>query len=184
MAAVSRWVPESWSPAVEWTTWLPYLDTLAALASDEPALPWMQADAALSGVALDDAAARRLAIAEAPFAALFDGQSPADIRTRWQGRWAALQPGVTTDEAAGLRLLVAEVQKFLAASRLRGIGRNDRRDAHARLDARATSLVHRCAEEPVAVFGYLSLVALDLLRLRDGLLRRALFREESGEEAA
>jgi hypothetical protein len=59
-----------------------------------------------------------------------------------------------------------------------------RRDAHKRLDALAMGLVHRRAEEPVAVFCYLVLVALDLQRLRDGLLRRALFRDEPAELVA
>ena len=184
VAAASRWAPESWSPAVAWTAWLPYLDALASLAGDEPTLPWMHSDAVLSGVALDDVSARQLAIAAAPFGVLADGKSPAAMRSRWFDHWTGLQPRVTDEEAAGLALIVAGVQRYLAAIRLPGAGRNKRRDARAQLDALGTALAHRHAEQPVAIFAYLSLVALDLQRLRDGLLRRALFREEPGERAA
>jgi hypothetical protein len=184
VAAVSRWVPEPWSLAVAWTAWLPYLDAIASLANDEPALPWMRTDAVLSGIALDDASARQLAIAEAPFGVFADSKSPRAMRARWFGHWAALQPQVTADEEAGLRLLVTGVHRYLAANKLPGARRNKRRDARAQLDALATAVAHRHAEEPVAIFAYLSLVALDLQRLRDGLLRRALFREQPGERAA
>ena len=184
VAAASRWVPEPWSSAVAWTTWLAYLDPLASLTSDEPALPWMGTDAVLSTIALDDVSARQLAMAAAPFGALADGKSPAAMRARWFDHWMGLQPRVTADEQAGLGLLVAGVQRYLAANRLPGASRNKRRDARSQLDGLATALAHRHAEEPVAIFAYLSLVALDLQRLRDGLLRRAVFREEPGERAA
>ena len=184
VAAASRWVPDPWSPAVAWAAWLPYLDALASLAGDEPALPWMRTDAVLSTIALDDVSARQLAIAAAPFGVLADSKSPAAIRARWFDHWTELQPRVTDEEAAGLALIVAGVRRYLAATRLPRAGRNKRRDARAQLDALATALAHRHAEQPVAVFAYLSLVALDLQRLRDGLLRRALFREEQGERAA
>jgi hypothetical protein len=184
VAAVGGWVPEPWSQAVAWTTWLPYLDALASLANDEPALPWMRADAALSRVALDDLAARRIAITNAPFGVLADGRSPADMRARWFHHWAALQPRVTADEEAGLHSLVAGAQHYLGANRLHGVSRMNRHDARMHFDALATALVHRHAEEPAAVFGYLSLVALDLQRLRDGLLRRTVFSEQPGERAA
>ena len=182
--AVSRWVPEPWSAAVAWTAWLPYLDALAWLLREKPVLSWMQADAILSDVALHDTAARRLAMADAPFGTLANDDNPGDLRARWFRRWTALCPRVTADEEAGLRLLVAGVQRYLAAGKRRGMDRNKRRDVRTRLDALATGLLHRRAEEPVAVFCYLSLVALDLQRLREGLLRRALFLDESAERAA
>ena len=36
VAAVSRWVPGPWIPAVKWTAWLPYLDGIAWLMREEP----------------------------------------------------------------------------------------------------------------------------------------------------
>ena len=182
--AVSHWVPNAWSPAVEWTAWLPYLDALAWLARGKPVLPWMQPDAVLSTIAVQDVAARRSALADAPFGVLASEDTPAGMRARWFDHWTSLHPQARDDEKAGLRLLVVGVQRYFAAIDRRRASRNDRREAHERLEEVATGLVHRHAEKPVAVFCHLLLVALDLQRLRDGLLRRALFRDEPGEQAA
>jgi hypothetical protein len=184
VAAVGRWVPELWRPAVTWTTWLPYLDSLAWLMREEPALEWMRHDAVLSALAIDDIAARRLAIINSPFRSLTGQDSPGSMQSRWFDRWMALGPSTNDDETAGLRTLVAAVRRYLDTSASRSTSRSARNDALASLASRATRLVHRHAEEPVVVFCYLLLVALDLVRLRDGLLRRALFRDQPAEKAA
>ena len=106
------------------------------------------------------------------------------MRARWFEQWASLCAHASDDENAGLRLLVVAIQRYFATIDRRRASRNDRREARERLEAVATGLVHRRAEEPVAVFSYLSLVALDLQRLRDGLLRRTLFSNDAGEQAA
>ena len=177
--AVRHWVPESWSPAVAWTTWLPYLDALAWLAGGGTVLPWMQADAVLSGVA-----ARELAVGHATFGILPDDDTPAGWRARWFDHWTSLYPKTRDEEKAGLRLLVAAVQRYFGTLERPGSSRTERREASERLEADAAGLVHRRAEAPVVVFCHLALVALDLQRLRDGLLRRALFRDEAAEQAA
>lgn len=184
VSAVSRWVPEPWVPAVRWTTWLPYLDSVSWLMREETVLEWMPHDAVLSRLAIDDLAARRLAIAASPFRPLTDQDAPGNLQARWFDRWMALFPSTNDDETAGLRTLVAAVSRYLDATAGRDASRSGRRDARAELAGRATHLIHRHAEEPVVVFCYLLLVALDLHRLRDGLLRRALFRNQPGEKAA
>jgi hypothetical protein len=184
VAAVSRWVPETWRPAVNWTAWLPYLESLAWLTRDEPALEWMRHDAVLAALALDDVAARRLALADSPFKSLTDENSHQDLQARWFAQWMALCPSMNEDETAGLHALVAAVRRYLDTHAGRSTNRSQRNDARTRLADRAIRLLHRHAEEPVVVFCYLTLVALDLQRLRDGLLRRALFRDESAEKAA
>jgi hypothetical protein len=182
--AVSHWVPNAWSPAVAWTAWLPYLDALTWLTRGEPVLPWMQPDAVLSTVAVQDVAARRTAMADAPFGALAGEDMTSHMHARWFEHWTSLYPQNRDNEIAGLRLLVVAIETYFAAIDRRRVSRNDRRAARERLEAVATGLVHRRAEEPVAVFCHLLLVALDLQRLRHGLLRRALFRDEQGEQAA
>lgn len=184
VAAVSRWVPESWSSAVAWCAWLPYLDALASLMRGQTALAWMQADTVLAAVALNDLAARPVAIASAPFGELANGDPDEGLRARWFDRFTERCPQAGSEEGANLGLLVAGVRRYLAAIEPRGVSPGKRRDARKRLDALAMGLVHRRAEEPVAVFSYLALVALDLQRLRDGILRRALFRDEPGELVA
>jgi hypothetical protein len=182
--AVSHWVPDAWAPVVAWAAWLPYLDTLASLTGGGTVLPWMQADAVLSGVALRDVAARELAISDAAFGMLADDDAPAGWRARWFDHWTSLYPKTRDDEKAGMWMLVAAIQRYFAVIDRPGNSRTERREAGERLAADATGLVHRRAEAPVVVFCHLALVALDLQRLRDGLLRRALFRDENGEQAA
>jgi hypothetical protein len=96
----------------------------------------------------------------------------------------ALCPSMRDEETVGIRALVTGVGRYLDASAGQSVSRSARNDARSRLVGDATRLVHRHAEEPVVVFCYLLLVALDLLRLRDGLLRRALFRDPPAEIAA
>jgi hypothetical protein len=182
--AVRHWVPDAWSPAVAWATWLPYLDALAWLAGGGAVLPWMQADAVLSVVAMRDVADRKLVLGNAAFGILADDDTPAGWHARWFDHWTSLYPKTRDDEKAGLRLLVAAIRRYFATIDRPGTSRTERREASERLEADATGLVHRRAETPVVMFCHLSLVALDLQRLRDGLLRRALFRDETAEQAA
>ena len=141
----------------------------------------MQADPVLSDVAARDMAAREIAMGNATFSVLAADDAPAGWRTRWFDHWTSLYPKTRDDEKAGLRLLVAAVQRFFTTIERPGISRTERREASERLEADATGLIHRRAETPVVAFCHLALVALDLQRLRDGLLRRALFPDETGE---
>lgn len=184
VAAIRHWVPEPWMPALAWTAWLPYLDPVAWLMAENPALAWMREDVVLHDLALDDASARRLAIANSPFGVLADGDAFAGLQVRWFERWIALWPPANEEEITGLHALVTAARRYLDANRGRRTRPDARRDARRRLETRATGLMHHRTEEPVVVFCHLLLVALDLQRLRDGLLRRALFRDEPGGRAA
>ncbi len=184
VTAVSRWVPERWSPAVQWTAWLPYLDAVAWLMRGQPVAAWMEKDAVLGDLSIDDTTARRHAVAESAFGILTDGDGPEDLRARWFDHWTRLHPATGAGEKAGLRALVSAVIHYRTAIDSRGAGRAERADARTRLGARVTSLVHRHAAQPVAVFSHLLLVSLDLQRLRDGMLRRTLFSDEFEEQAA
>jgi hypothetical protein len=184
VAAVSRWVPEPWIPATRWTAWLPYLDSVAWLMREETVLEWMRRDAVLAELAMDDIEARRIAINDSPFRPLTERDAPGNLQARWFEHWMTLSASTSDDETAGLEALVAAVGRYLDTNASRDASVSGRRDARASLVDRTTRLVHRHAEAPVVVFCYLSLVALDLQRLRDGLLRRVLFRDQPGEIAA
>lgn len=184
VAEAGRWVPESWLPATRWTAWLPYLDSIAWLMREKTVLEWMRHDAILSGLAIADRAARRLAMMESPFGQLIEPGDPANLRARWFDGWVMLSPSMNDDERAGLQALVDATGRYLLATASRASSRSERRDASAQLVRRAIHLMHRHAEEPAVVFCHLLLVALDLQRLRDGLLRRALFNDRLVENAA
>ncbi len=184
VAAVGHWVPEQWVPALAWTAWLPYLDALAWLIAERPALAWMRDDAVLRDFAIDELAARRLAIVDSPFNVFANDDASVNVQAAWSEHWRALCPTSDDEETAGLDAFVDAVARHIESGRDRGRPPGERRDAHHSLVAFATGLMHRRIEEPVVVLCHLLLVALDLLRLRDGLLRRALFRDEATERAA
>ena len=184
VAAVGRWVPEPWQAAVGWTAWIPYIEAVAWLLADEPPLPWMHDDPVLSGLALDDPAGRRLAIAGSPFAALDEDDPRSSPERGWLAHWQSLWPATSDEESADLQRLVDAVRDYLAATARDGVTLRDRREARAVLVDRVTATMRRRIEQPVVVFCYLVLFALELQRLRDGLLRRALFNVEARERAA
>jgi len=184
VGAVARWVPEPWSPAVEWAAWLPYLEAIAGLMRDEPVLAWMRDDGVLRAIAIDDRSARLRAIDDSPFGVLADSGAPGTVHTRWFARWAALAPDTSADEEAGLQALTATVRDYLDTARGQSASPGAPRNARARVTGRAIRLVHSRVEEPVVVFCHLLLVALELQRLRGSLLRRALFDGQPGEQAA
>jgi len=179
VAGAARWVPARWRAAVEWTARLPDLPALDLLAEDASALPWMRSDPVLSPLAIDDPELRRSAMAASPYAPLLEpaaGGEPADA---WLRHWRTLWP--SDDAGAGpLDALVTLLQRYrreLGAAR-RGETTADRHRALARLVLR---MLRRHREQPVAVFCHLCLTALELHRLRDGLVRRALFNDVARE---
>jgi hypothetical protein len=184
VAAIRHWAPEPWMTAVAWTAWLPYLDPVAWLIDDNRALAWMHDDTVLRELAIDELSARRLAIANSPFGVLAHDDASTSLKRHWFERWKALWPPSHEDEITGLEALVSAVRRYLAANREKGERPDARRGAIRRLETYTTGLIHHRTEEPVVIFCHLLLVALDLQRLRDGLLRRALFRDVAREQAA
>ena len=184
VADVARWVPDRWQPAIEWAAWTPYIQPLAWLLADEPALPWMAEDPVLAELAVDDSGARRAAICASPLAALMASEAETALPERWFSHWRSLWPATNDEEATGLQSLIDAASVYLDTIARHGTGLRDRRDARASLVRHATRMMHQHVEQPVVVFCHLIVFALELQRLRDGLLRRALFNDETREHAA
>lgn len=184
VAAVTRWVPERWQAAVEWTGWLPYLDAVAYLLRGGAVLAWMRDDPVLTVIAIEDPDARRPAIEASPFGTPDGVGTAAALRTRWLTQWRTLWPRTSRAESAGLQRFAARLRDFDAASVRQAATREDRSEARMVLAFRLARILRQQSQEPVVVFCHLALVALDLQRLRDGLLRRALYRDGAGEKAA
>ena len=164
----ASWVPERWRPAVAWTAWLCDLPTLARLEQGGEILSWMADDTQLAPFAIDDRALRHRELISAGLGALASGN---DVLTAWrqhfEALWPAGDPGIRR-----LRNLVERVDIYRLEPETRAGPRTAPGQA---LEARATRLIRRNFQEAVTVFTHLLLVALDLGRLRDGLVRRALF---------
>lgn len=167
----ARWVPPGWRAAVAWTSWLADLPALARLVRGGEVPPWVQNDAVLAPFALDDPGLRRREMAAAGLAALFDADGAvAGWRRHFEASWPARDAATARLEAYAD--FVERYRDRLAANEIDAA-------THAasleRLETRSLKLIRRSLSEPVTICCYLLLVALDLKRLRDGLLRRALF---------
>ena len=103
----------------------------------------------------------------------------------WRGDWHRLMPEIAPADAAGLAELERHVDRFLVENG-RADGATPARSAELRdrLEQRAVSLFRRHAGRPAALFAHLLLAALDLQRLRGGLLRRRLLTPEPQRSAA
>ncbi|MDH3757884.1 MAG: hypothetical protein OES93_08525 [Gammaproteobacteria bacterium] len=166
-----RWVPARWRAAVAWTAWLAELPAISHLLQGGAAPAWMNEDPFLSPFAAEDADIVRSAIEEALPGLGADDGSGDDGRAGWLRHWRALWP----DEAAGDPAL-ADLVSLLGRPGIVGDakGVDDwRRD----LELHALRILHGRREQPVTVYCHLLLSALELHRLRQGLLQRALFND-------
>ena len=165
--AVASWMPQRWQPALRWFGRLSDLALIDALQRDARDAHWLRRDESL---AASCTAASSAALAPDANA----GES--DIATRWLAEWTRRLPGDAHDAA----LLRQPAERLLP--RLRG-------PEHARSAADEPTrralhkLFRRHAATAVAAFAHLALVALDVERLRGGLVMRALF-ENPPETAA
>ena len=96
----------------------------------------------------------------------------------WLSHWRRLWP----DDGAGdpgLRLLVSLVERHRTGGDGDAAG-----DWRENLERRAVGILRRHRERPVTVFCHLLLCAVELHRLRQGLLQRTLFNDLAREAAA
>ena len=164
----ASWVPERWRPAVAWTAWLCDLPVLAYLEQGGEALAWMTDDAQLAPFAINDDALLRQELSTAGLGTLAGRD---DVLTAWREHFEALWP----PGDPGVRRLGNLVDHVDIYRREPETGRPAGAAPRQPLEASAARLIRRNFREAVTVFSHLLLVALDLGRLRDGLVRRALF---------
>lgn len=171
---VASWQPSAWRPAVLWVAVLADLPAVSHLLRDRPAAGWMRDDRYLAPVALDNQADRHKAFQLSPFApiarAFDEGRAPAD---GWLYCWGKLWPDRRPTGRHALDGLAALFTRHLDRLAKSGeVGSEPSRNLLAK------DLVHvfrREAQRPASVFAHLGLAALDLERLRGGLVRRSLF---------
>ena len=176
---VARWQPQRWQAATRWFATLIELPLIETLRHGGPPARWLHEDERLAAFAQPDPAQRRVALRAAglaPFAAAHAGQDERSTAVIWLDEWRRMAPHDGHDPA----LLRRPAELLLP--HLGGAGRARDAAAQATCD-QLSKLFRRHAGSAVAVFAYLSLVALDLERLRGGVLVRCLF-PPGGEPAA
>jgi len=181
VAELADWVPQAWRPAVLWTSLVPHLPLIDGLLGGA-APAWIEQDPAFAELATTDRAARRVAPASSPLAALVAlGTREGPLAARWHVHWHSLWPRRPAADRALLEIASA-IKAHIG--RLEHAGLQETSAPYrGELAIALTRLFRQHAGTPAALFCHLALVALDLERLRGGLVRRRLF-EPNAKDAA
>ncbi|NIR32302.1 MAG: hypothetical protein GWN84_23980 [Gammaproteobacteria bacterium] len=177
---VAVWCPGVWRPAVAWAALLVDLPAIAHCLSHARLPAWMRGDPALLPFAATERSARIEALQQSEWAPVVRRWlADASVLGAWMEHWETLWAGDGRTRTALGRLASAvreHMRQTAQADPTRAAGDGARRE----LEARATRLFRRHTQQPPAVFAHLALIALDLERMRDGLMRRSLFGEGEG----
>ncbi len=174
VAELATWVTPSWLPAVLWVAHLPDLPVLDSLFKGAGP-DWTREDPVFAPFArgdLQDHAAELEASPFAVYSASIDRNG--SLGAQWLAHWRTLWPRSANRDRRGLDDLVGVI-----ANHFESLARADLQDASSPyrhdLERGATRLFRQYAGTPAALFSHLTLGALDLERLRGGLIRRRLF---------
>lgn len=177
---VARYLPAPWRDAVLWCRWLPLLGLFDHLgrqpgteAGSTAALPgWVSQDDRLSAL-VDDGVIDATAARQAGIDALLSGEGAGQ---QWLDGWRQRWPRCKRDYLGAVDALAARCAAHLDA--FRDSPSDKTWPLRQALRERLRLQFHLRLLQPVAVFIFLALVALDLERLRRALLDRALFQAE------
>jgi hypothetical protein len=172
------WVPLRWRGAVAWTSRLAELPAVSHLLHGGAALPWMADDPVLSAFAAEDADTARAAIEELLPDLTTVGNEENDALAAWLRSWQRLWPDDAKRDPT-LEGLVTLIERHARDS-----GASEATDWRGDLERHALRVLRGRREQPVTIFCHLLLSALELHRLRQGLLQRAVFNDLDMEAAA
>ncbi len=183
VAEVAAWAPPTWQPAVIWVAYIPDLLVLDRLLSGD-APGWTRDDPIFAPFASSEPEKRVAVLDDSPFAPL----SPANDRgatmsERWLTQWRALWPHRCAVDCRWLDELAKTVADHFGQLARAGVQETSIRYRHD-LARAVTRMFRRRSGTPVALFAHLVLLALDLERLRGGVMRRRLFAAELKERTA
>lgn len=174
VAELGTWVTPSWQPAVLWVAYLPDMPVLDSLFKD--AGPgWTREDPVFAPFARGNLQDHAAEIEASPFALLSAATDRnGSLGAQWLAHWRTLWPRLSDSDHRDLDDLVGVVASHfesLARAGLQDSSSPYRQD----LEHEATRIFRRSAGAPAALFSHLTLAALDIERLRGGLIRRRLF---------
>lgn len=172
---IASFSPIPWRPAISWCSILPALPAIDCLHQDDRPPAWLKKDPALT--ALDSPAAIDSISHEASpglrSATILSPQTQQPLAA-WALSWRRLWPRMSARQVLPLTRLQDAVANHLQA--MRDSGHRQNGDAlRAELGASFTRYFRRYAGSIVAVFCHLGLTALDVERMRGGLVERRLF---------
>jgi len=197
---LAGWAPTPWRPAVLWATHLLDIAVVGHLWTQAP-LRWMQSDPVLARYAAagDRAGERRAALVSGPLAPLgralarhaaaagrtepdarlkSSGADPAPLPTAlagWLAHWRSLWPAASPTFSAEQRAALERLRDDVLAHRRR-FAQLPPADTGAAREALATRVLARMRMDPVqpvSLFAYLVVLAIDVERLRAECLVQA-----------
>lgn len=167
------WAPPSWRAAIEWVGWLPWLPLLEHLARGDRVPDWAAMDDQLRVLSDPGGLVDPRGLMAAGLADLIADGDPSEVGARWQAAWRERWPGCRQQCRHDLEGLATLLQRHLDAFRSGSSAAAwGLREA---LRERLCSHLHQHLIQPVALFGYLAILFLDLERLRGALVGRAVF---------
>lgn len=176
VAEVARWGPPEWRPAVLWTSHLADLPAIDALLKGER-LVWAQQDAGLLAFLESEQQP-----AQSPLAPLLPAPGrESTLAHRWYAHWRTLWP---RGDAQRALIHLTDMTKVHFGRLVRADRQETSIPYRRELARNVTRMFRRYGCSPIAVFCHLTLVALDLERLRGGLVRRRVFAIAGAKEAA
>lgn len=172
---MTTWLPTRWQQAVLWVRTAVDLPAVVHLMRGGSVFSWMREDPALQAIAAADADTRLRELSATEMAPLAD--QLADSKTAvaaWVAHWRSLWPPQPSQHA-GLEKLSQHLRDHMGVMQSADVAVSEMTAQKERLERQLVRLIRTHQQRPVAMFSYLGLLALDLQRLRGGLVRRALF---------
>lgn len=170
---LATWHPREFQAWLMWCAWLPWLSLIGELAASRPMPQWLLADPVCGPVALGSPTERAAAVARtalAPLAPAITVRAP--IGMLWRTHWQELQPQSDPQKDDLVRRLLRTVEAHFG--RLSG-DTGSTPASRTELAEHVVKLFRAAAGTVVVSVCHLTLLALDLERLRGGLATRCAF---------
>ena len=170
---VAAWQPEQWREGTRWMRWITYLPSLQKLARGGRAPAWMRADPVLGPIVAREPRERAPALAGTPLAPLAAGfTAQPDVARAWGAHWQTLWPRNAQAREPLLQLLAVmrRHRERLAEAPPEATSR----DSLQSLERRLERMFRLHPLSATATAAYVSLMMIDLQRLRGVLAVRAL----------
>jgi hypothetical protein len=173
---VSRWLPSKWRGSMQWVGRIVDLPVISYLLAGDTPPAWVSDDPVLQVFAAGELDLSRGVVGDPNLNALVDlWQSDVPVFDGWLICWRSLWPQRGHGNA-GLEYLSRLFKTQIEAQKSeQGLGAGIPRE---RLNHELVTAFRRYRAQPAAAFAHIALTALDLERLRGGLVRRALFPEQ------
>jgi hypothetical protein len=172
---VTGWLPGPWQRAAEWFACIADLPLIEHLLRGGAAAPWMHGDPVFGALADAGPQERRRVVANGPLAGLevdlAADPRPTALAEAWIAVLRARLPEAAGDEALHLEALSRVLSRHWHAIVAAQAGEAE--GLRRLLAARLETLFRRAALTPAAGLCYLAIAALDFLRLRGEIMRRA-----------